>query len=153
MGLERRGSSSINYCSFSGVPVLPWQEGGKMFPFNNMLSVDKWTEDCSEQLPRGCRANCLKIQRSQSQGDLIMTELFPLGCVVSPLCWLMDDKAIWKVINTELSTVIPASAGLRERTLELFSLGKTQLQGGLPAAFQCPKGLQEMWRGAFCKSL
>lgn len=34
--LIRRIISSINYCSFSGVHGLAWQDMGKMFPFNNV---------------------------------------------------------------------------------------------------------------------
>lgn len=98
MGLTRIISSSINYCSFSGVPVLPWQERGKMFPFNNVLSVDKWTKDCAVQFPQDCRASCMKTQGSQSQNDLIMTELFQSDCVVSPLCWLVNDKPLGKLL-------------------------------------------------------
>lgn len=37
--LVRRILSSINYSSFSGVHALAWQDMGKMFPFNNMLSM------------------------------------------------------------------------------------------------------------------
>jgi len=37
--LVKRIISSIDYCSFSGVHGLAWQDLGKIFPFNNMLLV------------------------------------------------------------------------------------------------------------------
>lgn len=57
--LVRRIVSSINYCSFSGIHRLAWQDMGKMFPFNNMLLMEQKDK---RVLQYDCSVTHLKMQ-------------------------------------------------------------------------------------------